>query len=162
MFGIPKCSGLNRTKGAIYPPFRARLGVSYMNGDRVRFISHQGQRVLLADCSNCTAAQVAAICDLVPTYVTTEAERSVLLLADFSNAQIDRNALEHLKIATVYDRPFLKRSAWVVTETFPKAFYENVKAFSVRDLPTFSTREQAMTYLVADDQEETRELASGA
>lgn len=162
MFGIPKCSGLNRTEGAIYPPFRARVGVSYMNGDRVRFISHQGQRVLLADCSNCTAAQVAAICDLVPTYVTTEAECSVLLLADFSNAQIDRNALEHLKIATVYDRPFLKRSAWVVTETFPKAFYENVKAFSVRDLPTFSTREQAMTYLVADDQEETRELASGA
>ena len=133
-----------------------------MNGDRVRYITHQGQRILLADCSDCTAAQVATISDLVPSYVTAEPEGSVLLLADFSNAQIDREALEHLKIATVFDRPYLKRSAWVITPTFPKAFYENVKAFSVRKLPTFATRELAMKYLVAGEQEETQELASPA
>ena len=133
-----------------------------MNGDRVRYITHQGQRILLVDCSNCTAAQVATICDLVPSYVTPEPERSVLLLADFSNAQMDRAALEHLKIATVFDRPHLKRSAWVVTPSFPKAFYENVKRFSVRQLPTFQTRELAMSYLVGEDQEETQKLASPA
>ena len=33
-------------------------------------------------------AQVATICDLVPSYVTPEPEHSVLLLADFSNAQL--------------------------------------------------------------------------
>jgi hypothetical protein len=132
-----------------------------MNGDRVRYISHQGKRILLADCSGCTAPQVANICDLVPGFVTAEPAGSVLLLADFSNAQIDREALEHLKIATVYDRPHLKRSAWVITPSFPKAFYENVKAFSVRELPTFATREQAMSYLVGETQEETQELASG-
>lgn len=133
-----------------------------MNGDRVRYINRNGHRILLADCTGCTAAQVASICDLVPKFVTLEPEGSVLLLADFSNAQIDRDALEHLKIATVYDRPHLKRSAWVINGSFPKAFYENVKAFSVRDLPTFATREQAMSYLTGEDLEETRELASGA
>ena len=133
-----------------------------MNGDRVRYITHQGQRILLVDCSNCTAAQVATICDLVPSYVTPEPERSVLLLADFSDAQIDRAALEHLKIATVFDRPHLKRSAWVIAPNFPKAFYENLKAFSVRELPTFQTREQALSYLVGDDEEETQELAPPA
>ena len=133
-----------------------------MNGDRVRFITHQGQRILLVDLSDCTPAQFATICDLVPSYVTSEPEHSVLLLADFSNAQMDRAALEHLKIATVFDRPHLKRSAWVVTPSFPKAFYENVKRFSVRDLPTFRTREQALNYLVGEDQEETQQLASPA
>jgi hypothetical protein len=133
-----------------------------MNGDRVRFITYQGQRILLVDCSGCTAAEVAIICDLVPSYVTTEPRDSVLILVDFTNSQIDRNALEHLKIATVHDRPHIKRSAWVGAGSFPKAFYENLKAFSVREYPTFETREQAMSYLVGEDQEETRELASPA
>ena len=133
-----------------------------MNVDRIRYITHRGQRILLVDHSGCTAAQLAATCDLVPSYVTLEPENSVLLLADFSNAQIDRDALEHLKIAAVFDRPHLKRSAWVITPSFPKAFYENVKAFSVRELRVFQTREQAMSYLVGQDEEETQELASPA
>ncbi len=133
-----------------------------MNVDRIRYITHKGQRILLVDHSGCTAAEFAAICDLVPSYVTPEPENSVLLLADFSNAQIDRNALEHLKLAAVFDRPHLKRSAWVITPSFPKAFYENLRAFSVRELRIFQTREQAMSYLVGDDQEETQELAPTA
>ena len=133
-----------------------------MNGDRVRFITHEGQRILLVDLSACTAAQVATIADLVPSYVTTEPRGSVLILADFTNAQMDRNAVEHLKKAMVYDRPHIKRSAWIGAAGFPKAFYENVKAFTVREFPIFQTREQALTYLVGGDQEETQELASPA
>jgi hypothetical protein len=133
-----------------------------MNGDRIRYITHRGQRILLVDHSGCTAAELAAMCDLVPSYVTSEPENSVLLLADFSNAQIDRDSLEHLKLAAVFDRPHLKRSAWVITPSLPKAFYENVKAFSVRELRIFQTREQALSYLVGEDEEETQELAPPA
>ena len=133
-----------------------------MNGDRVRFISHEGQRILLVDLSGCTPEQVATIADLVPSYVTAEPRGSVLLLADFTNAQVDRDSLEHLKKAMVYDRPHVKRSAWFGAAGVPKAFYENVKAFTVREFPIFQTREQAISYLVDTDQDETRELASGA
>ena len=133
-----------------------------MNGDRVRFITHQGRRILLVDFTGCTPIQVAIICDLVPSYVTSEPRDSVLILADFSDAQIDRDAVEHLKKAMVYDRPHIKRSAWTGATGFPKAFYENVKAFTVRDLPIFQTRDQALNYLVGGDQEETQELASPA
>ena len=133
-----------------------------MNGDRIRYITYRGQRILLVDYTGCTPEQLATICDLVPSYVTPEPENSVLLLADFSNAQIDRDALEHLKIAAVFDRPHLKRSAWVITPSFPKAFYENVKAFSVRELRVFDTREQALSDLAAEDEDETQELAPPA
>jgi hypothetical protein len=133
-----------------------------MNSDRVSYIIHRGQRILLVDYTGCTAAQFVTICDLVPSYVTPEPQNSVLLLADFSNAQIDRDALEHLKLAAVFDRPHVKRSAWVITASFPKAFYETVKAFSVRELRIFQTREQALSYLVAEDEEETQELAPPA
>jgi len=56
-----------------------------------------------------------------------------------------------LKQATVFDRPHVKRSAWVGTEALPRVFYENLKAFSQRDLPTFKSREEALDWLVADE-----------
>jgi hypothetical protein len=89
---------------------------------------------------------------LVPSYVTAEPKGSVLLLADFTGAQFDRNAIERLKQDTVVDRPHLKRSAWVGAETLPQVFYEHLKSFSRRDLPTFKTREEAMDWLVSDEE----------
>jgi hypothetical protein len=32
----------------------------------------------------------------------------------------------------------------------PRVFYQNIKSFSQRDLPTFKTREEAMDWLVKD------------
>ena len=124
--------------------------------ERIRFISHRGKPVLLVDLSNCTAEQVSEIARLVPTYVTAQPRGSVLLLADFSGATIDKAALANIKAGTVYDRPHVKRSAWVGTETLPKVFYENIKSFSQRDLPIFASRDEALEWLVAEEQ-----IASG-
>ena len=116
--------------------------------DRIRFITHRDQRILLADFSNCTAEELTAMADQVPEFVTREPLGSVLLLGDFSGAQFSREAVEHVKIAAVFDRPHLKRSAWVLTENLPKAFYDSIRTFSARQIPTFATREEAMDYLV--------------
>lgn len=117
--------------------------------DRIRFITHREQRILLVDCSHCTAAEIAAMSDRLPEFVTREPLGSVLLVGDFTGAQFSREAVEHIKIATVFDRPHLKRSAWVVTENLPKAFYDSIRSFSARQIPTFATREEAMEYLVS-------------
>jgi len=37
---------------------------------RIRFISHQGKRILLADVSHCSAAELERLAALVPEYVT--------------------------------------------------------------------------------------------
>ena len=117
--------------------------------DRIQFITHRDQRILLVDCSQCMAGEVATIADLLPDFVTREPLGSVLVLADFSGAQFSREAVEHVKIAAVFDRPHLKRSAWVLTENLPKAFYDSILSFSARQIPTFATREEAMEYLVS-------------
>ncbi len=124
--------------------------------ERIRLITHRGKQVLLVDVSNCTSAEMTELARLVPTYLASEPLGSVLLLADFTGSKFDKTAFESLKQATVYDRPHLKRSAWVGTETLPKVFYENLKAFSQRDLPTFKTREEALDWLVAEEK-----MASG-
>lgn len=120
--------------------------------ERVRFITHKGKEILLVDVSHCSAAELARIARLVPTQTVIKPRSSVLLLADFTGTQFDKSSIEILKQATVFDRPHLKKSAWVGVESLPHVFYENIKAFSQRDLPTFKTREDALEYLVADEQ----------
>jgi hypothetical protein len=120
--------------------------------DRIRFIEHQGKQILLVDISQCTPAEVAKIVLLVPSYVTSEPRGSVLLLADFTGAEFDRIAIDRIKESTVFDRPHLKRSAWVGIENLPKVFYEHIKNFSQRDLPAFKTREEAMDWLVSGEE----------
>jgi hypothetical protein len=117
---------------------------------RIRFISHQGKRILLADVSHCSAAELEELAGLVPEYVTSEPKGSVLLLADFTGTEFDHDSAMRLKESAVFDRPHLKRSAWVGVDSMPRVFYQNIKSFSQRDLPTFKTREEAMDWLVKD------------
>ncbi|MGA9813496.1 MAG: STAS/SEC14 domain-containing protein [Terriglobales bacterium] len=118
--------------------------------NRISFITHQGKKILLVDCSNCSSGELEQFAELVPAYVTAEPRGSVLLLADFTGATMDKKSLDRLKPALVFDRPYLKRSAWVGTDSLPKVFYEHLKSFSQRELPTFKTREEALNWLVAD------------
>jgi hypothetical protein len=118
--------------------------------DRIRIIQHEGNNILLVDLSGCSAAEVQRIATLVPKFVTTHPKHSLLLLADFTGAEFDRDAITTMKEGLVFDRPHLKKSAWVGTENLPKVFYEHMKAFSQRELPTFRTREEALKWLVED------------
>ena len=117
--------------------------------ERIVYLTVHNQRVLLADCSDCSPEQLAAVIDEVPKHVTHEAPGSVLLLADFSRSVFNRETVEHLKLAAVFDRPYLKRSAWVLTENLPKTLYDSVRTFSGREIPTFPTREKALEYLTS-------------
>ncbi len=119
--------------------------------ERLRFVTHRDQRVLLLDFTHCTADEVAVIADQVPAVVTREPSGSVLVVADFSGAEFDREAVEHIKIATAFDRAHVKRSAWVLTENLPKALYDSVRQFSAREFPIFATREEALDHVVSDE-----------
>ena len=117
--------------------------------DRIRFITHRGQRVLLFDVTDCAPDEMAVLADRIPDVVTQEPLGSVLLLADYSKARFTRESVEHVKIAAVFDRPHLKRAAWVLTENLPKALYDSIRTFSAREIPVFATREEALEYLVS-------------
>ncbi|HXS75215.1 MAG TPA: hypothetical protein VN753_03485 [Terracidiphilus sp.] len=119
--------------------------------ERIRFITHNGQRILLIDLSSCSADEVTSAAHLVPSYTTSEPPGSVLLLADFTGAKFDKTTLTALKEATAYTKPHLKRSAWIGVESLPKVFYDNIRNFSRRALPIFSTREEALAYLVTEE-----------
>jgi len=74
----------------------------------------------------------------------------VRAVADFSGAEFDRTAIEHIKIAMAFDRAHVKRAAWVLTENLPKALYDSVRQFTAREFPVFLTREEALDYVAGD------------
>jgi hypothetical protein len=119
--------------------------------DRIRFIEHRGKRILLIDFSGSTPEQILGIVAEVQEQIAEQPRDSVLTLADFTGAQVDKAAATRIKEALVFDRPFVRRSAWVGTESLPKVFYENFKQFSQREFPTFNTRAEAMDWLVQEE-----------
>lgn len=118
--------------------------------ERLRFIKHKGHAIYLIDFTNCSAKELLLLLDQVRADIARHAPGSVLSLADFTGAQIDKAVATRVKEVLVFDRPYVKRSAWVGTESLPHVFYEHFKSFSQRELPLFKTREEAMEWLVTD------------
>lgn len=117
---------------------------------RLHFVKHKGHAIYVCDYSHCTAKEILLLLDLVRADVSRHAPGSLLILADFTGAQIDKEVATQGKKILVLDRPFVKRSAWVGTDSLPHVFYEHFKSFSQRELPAFKTREEAMDWLVGD------------
>ena len=80
-------------------------------------------------------ADCEEIARAAPETVTAQPRGSVLLLADFTGASFDEEALRAMKESAVFDKPYIKKSAWVGAENLPKAFKQNLKDFSHRQQP---------------------------
>jgi hypothetical protein len=118
--------------------------------ERLRFIQHKGHAIFLVDFSNCSAAEMLLLIEQIRSIVARHPHNSMLTLADFNGAEIDKKVATRMKEVLTLDRPYVKRSAWVHAESVPHVFYENIKSFSQREIPIFKTREEAMDWLVRD------------
>jgi len=100
--------------------------------ERIRFFTHKGKKILFVDFSNCKAGDVEKTSRKVPDSVTTQPLGSVLILTDFAGASFDRDTLLTMKETAVFDKPFVKKSALIGTDSLPREFYEDMKNFSRR------------------------------
>lgn len=125
--------------------------VGSVSGDRLTFVTYKGQSIFIIDFSRCSAKEMLALIEQIRIVVARHAPGSMLTLADFNHAEINRKVATRMKEVLTLDRPYVKRSAWVHAESVPHVFYENIKSFSQRDIPIFKTREEAMDWLVAPE-----------
>ena len=121
--------------------------------DRIHFIEHQGKQILLIDFSGATALQMQLLLEHVRITVAQHARESLLTLADMTDATVNYAVATKIKEVLTLDRPFVKKGAWVGTDKIPRAFLENFHNFSQRDIVSFTTREEAMDWLVKDSSE---------
>jgi hypothetical protein len=118
--------------------------------ERISFIKHKGKPIMLVDLSNCEAKEILLLLDEAQRTVARHERSSLLTLGDMTGAHIDRAVATRMKEVLVLDRPFVKRSAWVGVDSVPRVYFENIKTFSQRQLPSFKTREEAMEWLVSE------------
>jgi hypothetical protein len=117
---------------------------------RIRFIDHQGKRIVAVDVSHCPAATVADVVRKVPDVVSTQPLRSVLIFVDFTGAAFDVETLRAMKETAVFDKPYVKKSAWIGVEDIPHDFRQDMNSYALRDFPSFKTRDEALAWLVKD------------
>jgi hypothetical protein len=118
--------------------------------DRIRFIIHERKQILLVDLSNCSASEVGKIIRELPELVTTRPLNSLLILCDFTGALFHEETSRAMKETAVFDKPYVKKSAWVGAENLPSLFSEKMRSFSRREFSAFRTREEALTWLATD------------
>jgi len=55
-----------------------------------------------------------------------------------------------LKESAVFDKPYIKKSAWLGAKNFPQEFYAEIKGFARREMAVFDSRQEAVAWLVQD------------
>lgn len=124
--------------------------VSGIGDERLRFEKYKGHAIFVIDLSQCSNKEILLLLDQVKSSVERHAPASLLILSDFTGTHIDKQVATRAKEVLVLDRPYVKKSAWLGTESLPHVFYENFKTFSQRELPTFKNREEALEWLVSE------------
>lgn len=116
--------------------------------ERISFFTHKDKSIMLVDFSHCTEKEIMPLLDQIKNTVARHEKNSVLILGDMTDAHLDRATAQHMKEVLVFDKPYVKRAAWVGAKSLPKAYLDNFKSFSRREIPMFETREEAIDWLV--------------
>jgi hypothetical protein len=118
--------------------------------ERISFPTHHGKAIMLIDCSHLNVKEMMIMLDLIQHTVVRHEKNSLLVLADMNDVHLDRTTAQRMKEVLTLDRPYVKRAAWIGSQSVPKVYVENFKSFSQREFRAFETREEAMDYLVQD------------
>ena len=117
-----------------------------MNSE-IHFINYNGKQVLVVDCSNCSARQTEEVARKIPDVVTVQPRGSVLLLVDFRDTSFDQEAIRTMKESAVFNKPYIKKSAWIGAENLSSEFRREVENFSGRQVTIFYSRDAALRWL---------------
>jgi hypothetical protein len=118
--------------------------------ERVGFTTYRGKQILVVDLSYCSPSEVEEILRVVPNHVTTQPLHSVRILADFTQASFNSEVVRVMKESAIFDKAYIKKTAWIGTESFPESYREEVSKFSGRQFPVFGSRAEAMEWLTKD------------
>ena len=118
--------------------------------ERIQFVEHKGKQILQVDFSGASATQMQLLLEHVRITVAQHARESLVTLSDMTGAVVDHAVATKIKEVLTLDRPFVKKGAWVGADKIPRAFLENIRSFSRRDIKMFKTRAEALEWLVEE------------
>ena len=117
---------------------------------RVRFIEHQGKRVLFINYSHCDVAMLKAVAEEGHRVIAQEPPNSVLTLNDVSGTSFDKESVAVLQSKVAANAPYVRKAAVIGISGLQKLIYEGVQTFSKRRLPLFENRQEALAWLIRE------------
>lgn len=121
--------------------------------ERIRFIEHQGRRVVLLDFTGIAADPASALplVDQAKQFVARlPPDGSALILTDVRGSRYNAEVLQGLKSLAAHNKPYAARGAVVTDSGLHRVAIMAVAAFSGRDLRGFPMREAALDWLVGN------------
>jgi hypothetical protein len=115
--------------------------------ERVEFIVHKGNRILLMDISTLALDAMMPQVEKTRKLVAAEPLSSVKTLIDATNARFDLQSMQALKDLAADDKPFVKASAVVGINGPLGVLLDTVEKFSGRSFKRFNTRDEALDWL---------------
>lgn len=124
---------------------------------RVRFIEHEGRRVLFIDFSGIRDRSTAfhAI-DEVKRLVAGQPRGSLLTLTTVAGSTFDPEIIQALKELAAHNKPFVQAAALVGLSGLQRVAYAAVSLFSGRHITAFRDVGEAMNWLVAQSLSDDR------
>jgi hypothetical protein len=65
-------------------------------------------------------------------------------------ASSDKEGIRVMQQTAVFDKPHIKKSAFVVAECLPQRFSESLKSFSRGEFPAFNSRDETLAWMAKD------------
>ena len=115
---------------------------------RVQFIEHKGKRVLFVNYSHCDIPMLKAVAAEGNRVICREALNSVLTLNDVTGTGFDKESVAVLQSKVAANAPYVRRAAVIGISGLQRLIYEGIQAFSKRSLPLFSSRQEALDWLI--------------
>jgi hypothetical protein len=117
---------------------------------RVRFMEHEGRRVLFINYAHCDVAMLKAVAEECHRVIAREPLNSVLTLNDVTGTTFDKESVAVLQSRVAANAPYVRRAAVIGISGLQRLIYEGVQAFTRRRIPCFESRQQALSWLVKE------------
>jgi len=118
--------------------------------DRVRFVEHKGQRILLFDFEGLQEPSVSLQeIEKAKAFVATQPPKSLRILTVVRNTRYNGAVLQGMKELAKHDEPYVRASAVVGLTGLLRIAYTAITTFSRRNIAVFDSDQEAMDWLAA-------------
>lgn len=118
--------------------------------EKIGFIDHKGKKILLYDFSYTKKSDdVVGLIKQAGTIAKKQPPKSILVLTDVTEAHYSVETTQALKELAKENTPYVKASAVTGVTGLKKVIFDAILKFSGRDIKLFSSREEALDWLAA-------------
>jgi hypothetical protein len=115
--------------------------------ERVRFITHQGKKILLIDFSNSAPKEVIEVIEQAKSVIKTQPLGSLLTLTDTTGTRFNEEVSVKMKEYAAHNKPYVRAGAAVGITGLRKIIFNATLLFSRRNITTFDDLEAAKNWL---------------